>query len=72
MQTIMSMRLPKGLLKNLDVLADRTERPRSYLVRKALETYLAEYGDYVIARERMADETDEVISSAELRRRIVR
>ena len=50
MGTVMSMRLPRGLLKSLDALAANTERPRSYLVRKALETYLAEHADYEMAR----------------------
>lgn len=72
MGTVMSMRLPRGLLKSLDTLAAHTERPRSYLVRKALETYLAEHADYDVARDRLNDKTDKAISGAELRRRIVR
>lgn len=72
MGTVMSMRLPSGLLKSLNTLAETTERPRSYLVRKALETYLAEHADYEIARDRLADKSDRVISGAELRRRLAR
>ncbi len=68
----MSMRLPRGLLKSLDMLAANTERPRSYVVRKALETYLAEHADYEIARDRLGDRSDKVISGAEMRRRFGR
>jgi RHH-type rel operon transcriptional repressor/antitoxin RelB len=68
----MSMRIPKELSKALDHLAERTERPKSYLVRKALEVYLAEHADYQVALERLHDRSDEVISGAELRRRLAR
>jgi RHH-type rel operon transcriptional repressor/antitoxin RelB len=72
MPTMMSMRIPKELSKALDHLAERTERPKSYLVRKALEVYLAEHADYEVALERLHDRSDEVISGAELRRRLAR
>ena len=40
------------------------------IVRKALETYLAEYADYRVALDRLRDKEDAVISAAELRKRI--
>ena len=47
----LSLRLPKELSKALDTLAAATDRPKSYLLRKALEMYLAEYADYQLALE---------------------
>ncbi len=69
MSAAISLRLPNQLAKALNALATSTERPKSYLVRKAVETYLAEYADYQIALERWRDKDDAIISGAELRKR---
>jgi RHH-type rel operon transcriptional repressor/antitoxin RelB len=57
-------------LKPLDKLAKITERPRSFLIKKALENYLNEYADYQIALDRLRDKDDEVISSSEMRKNL--
>ena len=67
MSTAISLRLPEEVAKALDKLAGTTERPRTYLIRKALESYLAEYGDYQIALDRLRDKDDAVMSGAALR-----
>ena len=64
---VVTMRLPKELASELDRIADIIDRPKSYLIRKALEEYLEEYEDYLIALNRWNDKDDEVISSDELR-----
>ncbi len=66
----MSLRLPERVARQLEKLASTTERPKSYLIRKAVETYLAEYADYQIALERLHDADDPIISGAELRKRL--
>lgn len=66
----LSVRLPENIAKDLDQVASATDRPRSYLVLKALESYLSEYADYQIALDRLRDKDDPIISSRELRRRI--
>ena len=68
MSHAMSLRLPARLAQELEKLAAILERPKSYLVRKAVETYLAEYVDYQLALERLRDRDDVVISSRELRK----
>ncbi|MCX5866399.1 MAG: ribbon-helix-helix domain-containing protein [Proteobacteria bacterium] len=68
MPTAVSIRLPKELSQALDDLAASLDRPKTYLVRKALETYLAEYADYQIALDRLRDKDDAVLSSAELKK----
>ena len=66
-----SIRLPKKLSRSLNRVASLMNRPRSYLVRKAIEVYLEEYAEYQVALDRLRDKDDEVISSKELRKRFV-
>ena len=40
MSTGVSVRLPKELAEQLDSIAEETERPRSYIIQKALESYI--------------------------------
>jgi RHH-type transcriptional regulator, rel operon repressor / antitoxin RelB len=70
MTTLISLRLPENLLKPLNKLSHDSERPRTYLIKKAVENYLDEYQDYRIAVERLHDKNDEVISPSELRKRL--
>lgn len=70
MSTLISLRLPDNLLKPLDKLSETAERPRTYLIKKALENYLEEYDDYQIALNRLHDKSDDIISPAELRKKL--
>jgi len=70
MSTAVSLRLPERVAHELEKLALVTERPKSYLIRKAVETYLAEYADYQIALDRLHDKDDAILSSSELRKRL--
>jgi len=72
MPVSISLRLPEAIAKALDELASATERSRTYLIRKALEAYMAEYADYQVALDRLRDKDDPVISAAELRKRLGR
>jgi len=68
MSTPVSIRLPDALAKQLDGIAKETERPRSYIIQKALESYIEDYADLQIALDRLHDKTDPVISSKELKK----
>jgi len=68
MNTAISVRLPKALADQLKSIARETERPRSYIVQKALESYMEDYADLQIALDRLHDKTDPVLSSKELRK----
>lgn len=70
MSVSISVRLPDEVAKALEELAKATERPKTFLIRKALESYLAEYADYQIALDRLRNKDDAVISGAELRKRL--
>jgi RHH-type rel operon transcriptional repressor/antitoxin RelB len=66
--TPISVRLPKAIAEQLDNIARETERPRSYIVQKALESYIEDYADLQVALDRLHDKTDPVVSGKELRK----
>lgn len=70
MSTPISLRLPDRLEKALRKLSITTDRPRTYLICKAIETYLSEYADYQMALERLRDKSDAIVSSSELKKRL--
>jgi RHH-type rel operon transcriptional repressor/antitoxin RelB len=68
MNTVISVRLPKELFDQVDSIAKETERPRSYIIQKALESYIDDYADLQVALDRLHDKTDPVVSGKELRK----
>ncbi len=68
MSTAVSIRLPESLARELDHISKETERPRSFHVQKALESYVEDFADVQIALDRLRDHKDPVISSRELRK----
>ncbi len=68
MRTAISVRLPKELANQLDNIAKETERPRSYIIQKALEYYINDYADLQVALDRLHDRTDPIVSGKELRK----
>jgi RHH-type transcriptional regulator, rel operon repressor / antitoxin RelB len=68
MSTAISVRLPKALADHLDIITKETERSRSYIIQKALESYLEDFADLQVALDRLHDKTDPVISAKELRK----
>jgi len=70
MTTAISIRLPKALADQIDSIAKETERPRSYIIQKALESYIEDYADLHVALDRLHDKTDPVVSGKELRKNL--
>lgn len=70
MPTSISVRLADETAKALEELARTTDRPKSFLIQKALDAYLSEYADYQVALDRLRDKDDPVVSAAELRKRL--
>ena len=68
MSTAVSIRLPDVLAKELNHLADETERPRSFHIQRALESYIADFADVQVALDRLRDQKDKIISSREMRK----
>ena len=67
MGTAVSIRLPDDLAARLSDVASETERSRSFIVQKALESYLAEYADLQIALDRLHNTTDELVTPEQMR-----
>ena len=70
MTTAISLRLPQELNDELNEIARTTDRSRTYLIREAIEAYISEYAEYRVALDRLLGKDDEIIESAELRRRL--
>ncbi len=68
MSTAISVRLPKDLADRIDSIARETERPRSFIVQKALESYVEDYADLQIALDRLHDKNDAIVSGKDLRK----
>lgn len=68
MSTAISLRLESQLVKALEVVAKSMDRPKTYLIRKAIEAYLREYADYQMALDRLHEKDDAILTSAELRK----
>ena len=70
MVKLLSARLPQEPIRALDQIASLVDRPRSYLVRKAVEAYVEEYAEYQVALDRLRDKDDKIISGKELHKRL--
>ncbi len=68
MSTPISIRISDELAKQLKNISKETERPRSFIIQKALESYIEDYADLQIAHDRIHDKTDPTISSMELKK----
>ncbi|MCZ7556060.1 MAG: ribbon-helix-helix domain-containing protein [Bacteroidia bacterium] len=67
MNTPISVRLPQALAEQLETIARETERSRSFIIQKALESYIEEFADLQIALDRLHDTGDALITGEELR-----
>jgi predicted DNA-binding protein len=70
MSHAISVRLPEELTEGLDKVAKAVDRPKTYLIKKAIEAYLSEYADYQIALDRFRDKGDSIITGAELKKQL--
>jgi RHH-type rel operon transcriptional repressor/antitoxin RelB len=62
-----SIRLPDDMADSLKSLSETIDRSKAYIIKKALQAYLEDYSDYLIAQERLNDKNDKVVSSEEMR-----
>ena len=70
MSKAISVRVPDELASRLSEIAQETERPKSFHIQKALESYLDELADLHVAYDRLNDTTDSVISIEEMRKEL--
>jgi len=53
--TALSVRVPDELVFNLEKVCKATDRSKGYIVRKALESYLEDLQDHLIAEQAYKD-----------------
>jgi len=70
MDNVINFRLPGILAKKLNSVCTEIERPKSFIIRKALEQYIDEFADYQIALDRLHDKDDPIISAKDLAKQI--
>ena len=61
--------LPEETARGLADVAATLDRPKAYVVQKALDSYLAEFADYQIALDRLNDKDDAIFVAARRRAR---
>jgi len=70
MSTALSVRISDDLALKLSEISKETERPKSFHIQKALESYLTEIADLQVAYDRLHDTTDRVMSVEDMRKEI--
>ena len=70
MSKALSVRVSDELALQLSEIAKETERPKSFHIQKALESYLSEIADLQVAYDRFHDTSDPVISIEDMRKEL--
>jgi RHH-type rel operon transcriptional repressor/antitoxin RelB len=70
MSTAISVRIRDDLASKLSEISKETERPKSFHIQKAIETYLSEIADLQIALDRLHDPSDPIVSLEKIRKNI--
>ncbi len=68
MSTSISIRTPNKLVQKPSNVSRETERPRSFIIQKALESYIEDYANLQVALDRLHDKTDSIITNKELKK----
>ena len=66
--TTISVRITDALAGELDDVATEAERSKSFIIQKAIKSYLEDYADLQIALDRLQDTSDAVVSSKDMRK----
>ena len=70
MSTAISVRIRDDLASKLSEISKETERPKSFHVQKAIETYLSDIADLQIALDRLHDPSDPIVDLEKMRKNI--
>ena len=62
------IKLPDELLEELEKIAKKTSKPKSFHLRRAIRAYIEEYRDLEIALERSKNKKDRLITSEQLKK----
>ncbi len=66
MAKVLNVRLSDDIANRLDVLAEKTQRPKSFYVKEILTRYLGEYEDAYLALERLNDNNTKYYTTEEV------
>ncbi len=66
--TTISVRVTDAMAGELENVAKEAERPKSFIIQKAIEAYLTDYADLQIALDRLRDTSDAVVSGKAMRK----
>jgi RHH-type rel operon transcriptional repressor/antitoxin RelB len=66
MTKVLNIRLSEDIAKRLDLLAEKTQRPKSFYVKEILSRYLGEYEDAYLALERLNDKNSRYYNTEEV------
>jgi RHH-type rel operon transcriptional repressor/antitoxin RelB len=70
MSKMYNVRIPDELSDKVEEIAGELDRSKSYIVKKALEEYISEYMDGLIALKRLNDKKDKIIPFKEMRKKL--
>ena len=60
-----STRLPVNIFNTINTIAKERKRKKGEILKEALEMYIEEWSDYKIAKERLNNPSDEVLTEKE-------
>jgi RHH-type rel operon transcriptional repressor/antitoxin RelB len=66
MSKILNVRLTDDISARLDLLADKTKRPKSFYIREILIRHLPEYEDAYLALDRLNDRNAKYYSTEDV------
>jgi RHH-type rel operon transcriptional repressor/antitoxin RelB len=70
MSKMYNVRIPDELSDKVEEIAGELDRSKSYIVKKALEEYISEYMDGLIALKRLNDKKDKIIPFKKMRKKL--
>jgi RHH-type transcriptional regulator, rel operon repressor / antitoxin RelB len=70
MSKMYNVRIPDEISDMVEELAEELDRSKSYIIKKALEEYIGEYRDGMIALKRLNDKSDKIIPFKEMRKKL--
>ena len=66
MSKILNVRLTDDIASRLDLLAEKTKRPKSFYIKEILDQHLSEYEDAYLALDRLNDRNAKYYSTQDM------
>jgi len=66
MSKILNVRLTDDIASRLDLLAEKTKRPKSFYIKEILDQHLSEYEDAYLALDRINDRNAKYYSTEDM------